>query len=132
MFYFMNQNHSQKTKGFTLLESIVALTITGFLLGGLFSLIGGSKELSFRAGGHLSRSLELRAINNFGMLQDGYNDFEAILDSDRFDVEDLYELAAPARKTQPMNHSLKVFEITDKNSRVSFLLSRWQQEDLPK
>ena len=66
------------------------------------------------------------------MLQDGYNDFEAILDSDRFDVEDLYELAAPAGKTQPMNHSLKVFEVTDKNSRVSFLLSRWQQEDLPK
>ncbi|MAV32978.1 MAG: hypothetical protein CMQ02_06040 [Gammaproteobacteria bacterium] len=132
MFYFMNQNQSQKAKGFTLLESIVALTITGFLLGGLFSLISGSKELSFRAGGHLSRSLELRAINNFSLLQDGYNEFEPILGIDRFDVEDRYELASPARKTQPMNHSLKVFEVTDRKTGASFLLSRWQQEDLPK
>ena len=127
----MNQDQIKKPKGFTLLESIVALTITGFLLGGLFSLIGGSKELSFRAGGHLSSSLELRAINNFSMLQDGYNEFESILGIDTFDVEDRYELASPARKTQPMNHRLKAFEVTDRKTGESFLLSRWQQEDLP-
>ena len=127
----MNQDQIKKPKGFTLLESIVALTITGFLLGGLFSLIGGSKELSFRAGGHLSSSLELRAINNFSMLQDGYNEFESILGIDTFDVEDRYELASPARKTQPMNHSLKAFEVTDRKTGESFLLSRWQHEDLP-
>ena len=35
-------------QGFTLIEVIVALTITGFLLGGLFSLVGGSKLLARR------------------------------------------------------------------------------------
>ena len=35
--------------GFNLLEVIVALAITGFLLGGLFSLVGGSKQLSWRS-----------------------------------------------------------------------------------
>lgn len=128
----MSQCHAQKVKGFTLLESIVALTITGFLLGGLFSLIAGSKELSFRALGHLSRSLELRAISNFSILQDGYNEIELVLSSDRFKVEDAYELTAPVRKTQPMNHSLKVFEVTDGKTGDSFLLSGWQQEELPK
>ena len=128
----MKQLHIQKTKGFTLLESIVALTITGFLLGGLFSLIAGSKELSFRAVGHLSRSLELRTIINFSILQDGYNEIESILGNDRFNVEEAYELSAPVRKTQPMNHSLKAFEVTDSKTGTSFLLSGWQQEDLPK
>jgi prepilin-type N-terminal cleavage/methylation domain-containing protein len=128
----MKQLHIQKTKGFTLLESIVALTITGFLLGGLFSLIAGSKELSFRAVGHLSRSLELRTISNFSILQDGYNEIESILGNDRFNVEEAYELSAPVRKTQPMNHSLKAFEVTDSETGTSFLLSGWQQEDLPK
>lgn len=128
----MKQSHIQKTEGFTLLESIVALTITGFLLGGLFSLIAGSKELSFRAVGHLSRSLELRAISNFSILQDGYNEIESILGSDRFNVEEAYELSAPVRKTQPMNHSLKAFEVTDSKTGTSFLLSGWQQENLPK
>ena len=128
----MSQGHTQKVKGFTLLESIVALTITGFLMGGLFSLIAGSKELSFRALGHLSRSLELRAISNFGILQDGYNEVESILSSDRFSVEEAFELTAPVRKTQPMNHSLRVFEVTDGKTGDSFLLSGWQQEELPK
>jgi len=128
----MSQGHTQKVKGFTLLESIVALTITGFLMGGLFSLIAGSKELSFRALGHLSRSLELRAISNFGILQDGYNEVESILSSDRFSVEEAFELTAPGRKTQPMNHSLRVFEVTDGKTGDSFLLSGWQQEELPK
>jgi len=94
--------------------------------------IAGSKELSFRALGHLSRSLELRAISNFSILQDGYNGVESILTSDRFRVEDAYELTAPVRKTQPMNHSLKVFEVTDGKTGESFLLSGWQQEELPK
>ena len=128
----MSQGHTQKVKGFTLLESIVALTITGFLLGGLFSLIAGSKELSFRALGHLGRSLELRTISNFSILQDGYNAVESILSSDRFSVEEAFELTAPVRKTQPMNHSLRVFEVTDGKTGDSFLLSGWQQEELPK
>jgi hypothetical protein len=54
------------------------------------------------------------------------------LGNDRFNVEEAYELSAPVRKTQPMNHSLKAFEVTDSETGTSFLLSGWQQEDLSK
>ena len=43
--------------GFTLLEVIVAMAITGFILGGLFSLMGGSKQLSWRSEDSLQQSL---------------------------------------------------------------------------
>ena len=39
----MTSEKSAYSKGFTLLEVIVALAITGFLLGGLFSLLAGSQ-----------------------------------------------------------------------------------------
>ena len=39
----MSQAHS-KSRGFTLLEVIVALAITGFVLGGLFTLVGTRPE----------------------------------------------------------------------------------------
>ncbi|MBL6817064.1 MAG: type II secretion system protein, partial [Pseudomonadales bacterium] len=45
--------------GFTLLEVIVALTITGFVLGGLFSLVGGSKQLTWRSEASLVRATEI-------------------------------------------------------------------------
>ena len=57
--------------GFTLLEVIVALTITGFVLGGLFSLVGGSKQLTWRSEASLVRATEIRAATNFALLQKG-------------------------------------------------------------
>ena len=44
----MNRKASAE-RGFTLLEVIVALAITGFVLGGLFTLLGSSKQLSLRS-----------------------------------------------------------------------------------
>ena len=40
---------SSRARGFTLLEVMVALTITGLALGGLFGVIAGSKRLAWRA-----------------------------------------------------------------------------------
>ena len=45
--------------GFTLLEVIVAMAITGFILGGLFSLMGGSKQLSWRSEDSLQRAAKI-------------------------------------------------------------------------
>ena len=45
----MRRSDVRSAGGFTLLEVIVALAITGFVLGGLFSLVGGSKQLTWRS-----------------------------------------------------------------------------------
>ena len=56
-----------RSRGFTLIEVVVALTITGFLLGGLFTLVGGSKRLSWRAEAALGKSLQQRAAWDFAL-----------------------------------------------------------------
>ena len=48
-------------QGFTLLEVLVALTITGMVLGSLFALAAGSKQLAFRSGESLDVAIEARA-----------------------------------------------------------------------
>ena len=58
--------------GFTLLEVVVALAITGFVLGGLFSLVGGSKQLGWRSEESLLRATRLRAAINFALLENEY------------------------------------------------------------
>ena len=58
----------KKQDGFTLLEVIVALAITGFILGGLFSLLGSSKQLSWRSEENLLRASRVRAATNFALL----------------------------------------------------------------
>ena len=44
----------RRQRGFTLLEVIVALTITAMVLGSLFALAAGSKQLAFRSGQSLN------------------------------------------------------------------------------
>jgi len=69
-------------KGFTLIEVLVALTITGFLLGGLFSLVAGSKRLSYRAEDALAQSLRQRAAFNMALLDNDFAELEEILSTD--------------------------------------------------
>ena len=56
---------TRKQRGFTLLEVIVALAISGFILGGLFSLLGSSKQLSWTSEENLLRAARIRAATNF-------------------------------------------------------------------
>jgi len=57
--------------GFTLLEVIVALAITGFVLGGLFSLVGGSKQLTWRS----QESLTRRYAGHYSLYSDAISRF---------------------------------------------------------
>ena len=92
-------------QGFTLIEVIVALTITGFLLGGLFSLVGGSKQLSWRSEEALVRAIQQRAAWNFALLDNEYADLEAILDDDYYEVRELDDIEAPDRQTQSLQYT---------------------------
>ena len=126
----MSRRHAEQ--GFTLLEVIVALAITGFVLGSLFSLVGGSKQLTWRSEESLLRATDLRAVTNFALLQNEYRDVEPILQNDSYEIRAGEELDAPERKTQPMTNLLQSFEIVNTERDELITGVRWIQSDLPR
>ena len=117
--------------GFTLLEVIVAMAITGFILGGLFSLMGGSKQLSWRSEDSLQRAAKIRAFTNFALLQNEYRDVELILEDGSYDILGLEVLEVPERKTQASVFTLQAFEITNEERDEFITGNRWIQLNLP-
>ncbi|MDP5003215.1 MAG: prepilin-type N-terminal cleavage/methylation domain-containing protein, partial [OM182 bacterium] len=117
--------HRKNQQGFTLIEVIVALTITGFLLGGLFSLVGGSKQLSWRAEDALVRAIQQRAAWNFALLDNEYADLEAILDDDYYEVRELDDIEAPDRQTQSLQYTLRALELVSEDGDVEAVATRW-------
>lgn len=131
----MNREASQKPKvqdGFTLLEVIVAMAITGFVLGGLFSLVGGSKQLSWRSEDSLHRATKVRAVTNFALLQNEFRDVELILEDESYDIIAMDMLEEPERKTEPSIHTLQVFEIVNEDRDEFITGNRWIQLNLPR
>jgi len=120
------------SQGFTLLEVIVALAITGSVLGSLFSLVGGSKQLTWRSEDSLLRAAELRAVTNFALLQNEYQDVEPILEIDHYRIIADLEMEAPERKTQPMINALQLFEVLNEETDLSVTGTRWIQLELPR
>ena len=117
--------HRKNQQGFTLIEVIVALTITGFLLGGLFSLVGGSKQLSWRAEDALVRAIQQRAAWNFALLDNEYADLEAILYDDYYEVRELDDIEAPDRQTQSLQYTLRALELVSEDGDVEAVATRW-------
>ena len=118
--------------GFTLLEVIVALAITGLVLGGLFSVVGGSKQLGWRSEESLLRATRLRAAINFALLENEYRNVELILEDESFQIVPKDILEDPERKTQPSIFTLQGFEIVDDDRDEVIAGSRWVQLDLPR
>lgn len=112
-------------QGFTLIEVIVALTITGFLLGGLFSLVGGSKQLSWRSEDALVRAMQQRAAWNFALLDNEYADLETILDDDYYEIRELDDIEVPDRQTQPLQYTLRALELVSETGDVEAVATRW-------
>lgn len=123
----LNRRHS----GFTLLEVIVALTITGFVLGSLFSLVGGSKQLSWRSEQSLVQATRLRAAINFSLLEDEFSEVEQILQDDSYQIRALDLLEDPVRKTQASIYGFQAYEIINRERGEVIEGSRWIQFDLP-
>jgi len=126
----MKKRHNAQA-GFTLLEVIVALTITGFVLGGLFSLVGGSKQLSWRSEQSLIQATRIRAVTNFALLENEYSDVEEILQDDSYQIRALDLLEDPERKTQGSVHAFQAYEVVNRESNEVIAGSRWIQLDLP-
>lgn len=125
----MNRSNNRQS-GFTLLEVIVALTITGFVLGGLFSLVGGSKQLSWRAEESLVSATRTRAAINFALLENEYHDVELILRDDSYEIRPLDILQEPETKTQATVINLQSYEIVNTENDSFISGSRWIQLEL--
>jgi len=122
---------SNSQSGFTLLEVIVAMAITGMVLGSLFSLVGGSKQLGWRSAESLLRATRLRATTNFALLENEYRNVELILEDESLQIVPKDILEDPERKTQPSIFTLQAFEIVDDDRDEVITGSRWVQLDLP-
>lgn len=123
------QRGRDKARGFTLIEVMVALTITGFLLGGLFALVAGSKRLSSRAETALARSLLQRAAFNASLLDNDFADLDSFLSTASADyrVVELDELEFPDRQTQPLPYALQALELQSPNGDTEVVATRWQR-----
>lgn len=122
----------KNSQGFTLLEVIVALTITGFILGGLFSLVAGSKRLSWTSEASLVRAAKFRAATNFALLEDEFHDVELILESYDYETRAGELLEEPLRKTEASLFALESYEISNDDRDELVTGSRWIQLELPK
>lgn len=127
----MNRKASAE-RGFTLLEVIVALAITGFVLGGLFTLLGASKQLSLRSNDSLRETADLRAAVNFALLENEFNEVEPVLQDERFDIRPSDLLEDPIRKTAGTTEALQSFEIVDPQRNQPITGTRWVRLALPR
>ena len=123
---------TRQQRGFTLLEVVVALTITGMVLGSLFALAGGSKQLAFRSVQSLDIAIEARAAINFALLQDEYREVEEIMEGEeRFSIRANEYLEPVLRKTAPTYFKLQSYEVIDENTDESISGTRWVKLELP-
>ena len=120
-----------RQSGFTLLEVIVALTITGFVLGGLFAIAGGSKQLAWKSQDSLQTATEARAQINFALLEDEYGDVDPVLLNDIFYIRGADLIPAPERKTQASTYSLQTYEVINDSNGEVISGSRWVRHELP-
>lgn len=120
-----------RQRGFTLLEVIVALTITAMVLGSLFSLAAGSKQLAYRSDQSLQRAVQARAAVNFALLEDEYSEVEPAIDNERFDIRGEDYLDPVHRKTEPLSYKLQHYAVIDERTDERIEGTRWVRLELP-
>jgi prepilin-type N-terminal cleavage/methylation domain-containing protein len=117
--------------GFTLLEVMIALTITSMVLGSLFALAAGSKQLAVRTQSSLHDTIQARAHINFALLDNEFRSLEPALDNSRFRLQPIGVLPDVLRRTSPMNDLLQAWQLIDQNTGETIDGVRWVRVDLP-
>lgn len=117
----------RRARGFTLLEVLVALAITGVAVGSLFGLLGGSKRLSFASSENLARALFQRAALNAAQVEER----PAIPEPPeraawRASVKAGEALEVPERQTKEILYVLEHYTVVDDEGGELFRSSRWK------
>lgn len=124
-------NRRSPQSGFTLLEVMIALTITAMVLGGLFSLAAGSKQLAVRTQNVLIETNGARAAVNFALLDNQFRGIDDVRSNERFSVRSEGLLEDPIRRTAPLNDLLESYLIIDEETGEEIRGIRWLKSDLP-
>lgn len=114
----MRRSQFSNAGGFTLLEVMVALTVTGIALGGLFGVVAGSKRLAFRSEQALVESMQVRSLINFTQLNNQRGEIIIDFEDSDLQLDDDHELEAPERKTMGTTQALRTYEIRDADDEV--------------
>jgi prepilin-type N-terminal cleavage/methylation domain-containing protein len=126
------KKRNDRMRGFTLLEVLVALTIAGMALGGLFAVIGGNKRLAWRAEAALLHATEVRSAINQAQLDDTRGELPPAGMAPGLRIESGIELPEPEeRNLQGTLHHLRGYELRDENGEVLASGSYWVELDLP-
>lgn len=118
-------------RGFTLLEVLVALTITGFALGALLGVIGGNKRLAWRSEDALLEVSRARVQINLAQLADTPGELPPLDLPDRLLLEQALELEEPERRTQPGTTVLRRYEVRAANGELLSDGVQWLRLALP-
>jgi|Laugrespbdmm15sn_2_1035079.scaffolds.fasta_scaffold94426_2 prepilin-type N-terminal cleavage/methylation domain-containing protein len=117
--------------GFTLLEVLVALTITGLALGALLGVIAGNKRLAWRSEATLLQTAQIRSRINLAQLNDGQGEVLVDFAESRLLLRDALELETPERKTQGSIHALRGFDVVDADGETRASGTYWVELALP-
>jgi len=117
-------------RGFTLLEVMVALTITGIALGSLFGIIAGNKRLAWHSEESLVKTMQARSLINFSQLKDERGD--ASVDFQNLDliINSGFEMDIPERKTQASRLALREYEMFDEVGELITTGTYWVELEL--
>lgn len=127
----LHRHSLRKSSGFTLLEVMVALTITGLALGSLFGIVAGSKQLAWRSEKILLEATEVRKLINFSQLDDTHGQLNLEFENDALLLTEGELFEVPDRKTQSSLHTLRQYEVLDETNQLILTGSYWLELDLP-
>ena len=113
-----------------MLEVMVALTITGMALGGLFGVIAGNKRLAWRSEEALVRTMQTRGMINFSQLNDERGEIDADFENDDVEIVTGFELEPPERKTQASRLALRQYEVLDEFGEILAVGTYWVELEL--
>ena len=109
-----------KQRGFTLLEVLIAITLTALVLGNLFALQSQSKRLSFRAEMNLQKNINQRAYFNAAWINtrqlDAY--MNELSHRSDYSIDNRSVLKKPETQSRPLNFSLESFDIVNQKNEV--------------
>ena len=118
-------------KGFTLLEVMVALTITGMALGGLFGVIAGNKRLAWSSEASLIETMQARSLINFSQLNDEKGEVYIDFENEDLFIDSGYELEVPERQTRASTMALRQYEVIDAYGELITTGTYWVELEFP-